>query len=100
MGTSMQIGLDPRAFRKLQSFLVAADAACSKGDFPVVAVDTRLTAVEGSAIAAVAAAEPADLAAAVEELPRAIKGAAQPLSKRNAKTTRNRGAAERWSDQV
>jgi hypothetical protein len=94
------MGLDPRALRKLQSFLVAAEAACSKGDFPVVAVDTRLTAVEGSAIAAVAAAEPTELAAAVEELLRAIKGAAQPLSKSKANAMRTKGGAERQLEQV
>ena len=61
--------------KKLHSFLVAAEAACSKGDFPVAAVDARLTAVPGLATAAV----PTLLAAAVPVLLRAAKGAAQPV---------------------
>lgn len=76
---SVQMGLDPRALRKLQSCLVAAEAACSKGDFPVVTVETALTAVLGFATATVAAAVPAELATAVELLPSAINGAAQPV---------------------
>jgi hypothetical protein len=76
---SLQIGLGPSALRKLQSCLVAAEAACSNGDLPVVAVETRLTAVEGFATAAEAAAVPADPAAVVAEPPRAMSGAAQPV---------------------
>ena len=79
MGISEQIGFDPKAFRKLQSCLVAAEAACSKGDFPVVTVEIALTAVEGLATATDAAAVPAELAAVVAEPPKANSGAAQPL---------------------
>ncbi len=75
----MQMGLDPRALRKLQSCLVAAEAACSRGDFPVVTVETALTAVLGFATATEAAAVPAELATAVVLLPSAINGAAQPV---------------------
>lgn len=79
-GTSVQIGLGPRALRKLQSCLVAAEAACSKGDFPVVAVEIALAAVEGLAAATDTAALPAELAAVVAaELPSANKGAAHPV---------------------
>ena len=73
------MGLDPRALRKLQSCLVAAEAACSSGDFPVVTVETALTAVLGLATATEVAAVPAELATAVAPLPRAISGAAQPV---------------------
>jgi hypothetical protein len=84
-GISLQIGLGPRALRKLQSCFVAAEAACSKGDFPVVAVEIALAAVEGFATATDAAAVPAELATPVAELPRASKGAAQPLKLRQRK---------------
>jgi hypothetical protein len=43
----MQIGLELRGFKKLHSFLVAADAACSSGDLPVTALDAKLVAVTG-----------------------------------------------------
>lgn len=72
------MGLGPNALRKLQSCLVAAEAACSKGDFPVVAVETALTAVDGLAAATETVAVPAELATLVAELPRAKRGAAQP----------------------
>jgi hypothetical protein len=78
MGISTQMGFDPKAFRKLQSCLVTAEAACSKGDFPVVAVEIALAAVEGLATATETAAVPTELAAAVVELPKARSGAAQP----------------------
>lgn len=78
MGISLQMGLGPNALRKLQSCLVAAEAACSKGDFPVVTVETALTAVDGLAAATETAAVPAELATLVAELPRAKRGAAQP----------------------
>jgi hypothetical protein len=78
-GISLQIGLGPKALRKLQSCLVAAEAACSRGDFPVVAVEIALAAVEGFATATETAAEPAELATLVAELPRARRGAAQPV---------------------
>lgn len=78
-GISLQMGLGPKALRKLQSCLVAAEAACSKGDFPVVTVEMVLTAVEGFATATEAAAVPAELATPVAELPRAKRGAAQPI---------------------
>ena len=77
----MQMGLGPKALRKLQSCLVAAEAACSSGDLPVVAVESRLAAVVGLAIAIEVAAVPAELAAAVVELLKASRGAAQPVVK-------------------
>lgn len=80
------MGFGPNAFRKLQSCFVAAEAACSKGDLPVVAVVMALAAVEGFATATVAAAPPTELAAVVAELPRAIKGAAQPVINRHPET--------------
>ena len=78
-GIFTQIGFDPKALRKLQSCLVAAEAACSKGDFPVVAVESALAAVEGFAAATETAAVPTELAAVVAEDPKAISGAAQPM---------------------
>ena len=86
---STQIGFDPKAFRKLQSCLVAAEAACSKGDFPVVAVEIALAAVEGLATATETAVVPAELATVVAELPMARSGAAQPVKLQQiAKTLR------------
>lgn len=76
--TSTQIGLDDSGLKKLHSFLVAAEAACSKGDLPVAAVDARLVAVAGLATAAVATAPPAELAAAELDAPIAAIGATQP----------------------
>ena len=76
----MQIGFEPTTLKKLHSFLVAAEAACSKGDLPVVAVDVRLAAVIGLATAAEVAAVPTELAAAVPVPPRAANGATQPVS--------------------
>lgn len=73
------MGLDPSAFRKLQSCLVAAEAACSSGDLPVVTVEIALAAVLGFASATEAAAVPAELATEVAELPSAKSGAAQPV---------------------
>lgn len=75
---SEQIGFGPNAFKKLQSCLVAAEAACSKGDLPVVTVEIALAAVEGLATAADTATEPAELAAVVADPPKASNGAAQP----------------------
>ena len=77
--TSTQIGFDPTTLRKLHSFLVAADAACSKGDLPVAAVEAMLAAVIGLATAAAPTADPAELAAAVPVAPRAAIGATQPV---------------------
>jgi len=74
----MQIGFKSITLKKLHSFLVAAEAACSRGDLPVAAVDARLVAVTGLATAAVVAAVPTELAAAVPELLNAKSGAAQP----------------------
>ena len=73
----MQIGFESITLKKLHSFLVAAEAACSKGDFPVAAVEARLAAVPGLATAAV----PAVLAAAVPELLSMANGAAQAVKK-------------------
>lgn len=78
MGISEQIGFGPKAFRKLQSCLVAAEAACSRGDLPVVTVEMALAAVEGLATAADTATEPTELAAVVADPPKASNGAAQP----------------------
>lgn len=74
-----QIGFDPKAFRKLQSCLVAAEAACSKGDFPVVTVESALAAVEGLVAATETVAVPTELAAVVAEDPKATSGATQPI---------------------
>jgi len=71
------MGFGPTTLIKLHSFLVAADAACSKGDLPVVAVETMLVAVIGLATATVVAVVPTELAAAVPEAPSAASGAAQ-----------------------
>ncbi len=79
-GISMQIGLAKSGLKKLQSFLVAAEAACSIGDLPVAAVDAKLVAVTGLATAAVATALPAELAAAEPEAPTAAIGAMQPCT--------------------
>ncbi|MBU3613060.1 hypothetical protein [Polynucleobacter sp. MG-27-Goln-C1] len=84
-GISEQIGFGPKAFKKLQSCLVAAEAACSRGDFPVVTVEIVLAAVEGLATATDTAAVPAELATLVAELPKAIKGAAHPVKLRQRK---------------
>jgi hypothetical protein len=78
MGMSVQMGLGPRALRKLQSCLVATEAACSKGDLPVVAVEIALAAVLGLATATETAAVPAELATVVAELLSASNGAAHP----------------------
>ena len=87
--TSSQIGLGPTILIKLHSFLVAAEAACSKGDLPVVTVEATLVAVTGLATAAVAAVVPAELAAAVPVLPSAAKGAAHPCSKARFRNKRD-----------
>jgi hypothetical protein len=78
---STQMGLESRTLKKLHSFLVAAEAACSSGDLPVAAVEATLVAVTGFATAAVATVVPAVLAAAELELPMAASGAAQPASR-------------------
>ena len=77
-GTSTQIGLDERGLKKLHSFLVAAEATCSKGDLPVAAVDAKLVAVIGLATAADTTALPVELAAAELDAPIAAIGATQP----------------------
>ena len=76
--TSSQIGFGPTMLVKLHSFLVAAEAACSNGDFPVVTEDAMLAAVIGLATAAPATVVPAELAAAVPVVPIAAKGAMHP----------------------
>ena len=75
--TSMQMGFESITLKKLHSFLVAAEAACSNGDFPVAALDARLAAVLGLATAAA----PTVLAAVVPELLSAANGAAQAVKK-------------------
>lgn len=82
----MQIGFESITLKKLHSFLVAADAACSKGDFPVAAVEARLAAVLGLATAAV----PAVLTAAVPLELNAANGATQPANNPNAGIKLNR----------
>lgn len=72
----------PTRLNKLQSILVAAEVACSRGDLPVVTVEATLVAVTGLATAAVPAAVPAVLAEAVLADPIAANGAAQALSTR------------------
>jgi hypothetical protein len=79
--TSSQMGLGPIILVKLHSFFVAAEAACSKGDFPVATVEATLVAVIGFAAAAVTTVVPAELAAAVPLVPSAAKGAAHPCNK-------------------
>ena len=79
--TSSQMGFGPTMLVKLHSFLVAADAACSKGDLPVVTVDATLVAVTGLATATAATLVPAELAAAVLLAPIAAIGAAQACKK-------------------
>ncbi|MEY3798765.1 MAG: hypothetical protein RLZZ406_66 [Pseudomonadota bacterium] len=74
----MQIGCPESGFKKLHSFLVAAEAACSRGDLPVVTVDATLAAVTGLATAAVATALPTELAAVPLVAPIAAIGATQP----------------------
>lgn len=69
------MGFESKTLKKLHSFFVAAEAACSRGDFPVTAEDARLTVVPGFATAAV----PTLLAAAVPVLLNTARGAAQPL---------------------
>jgi len=83
--SSWQTGLGPSRFKKLHSFLVASEAACSKGDFPVVTVEATLTAVLGLATAAVATVLPTALAAPVPALPMAANGRAQPDKKKMLK---------------
>jgi len=80
--SSWQTGLGPSRFKKLHSFLVASEAACSKGDFPVVTVEATLIAVVGLATAAVATVPPTALAAPAPALPIAAMGRAQPDKKK------------------
>ena len=87
--TSSQMGLGPIILVKLHSFFVAAEAACSKGDFPVVTVEATLVAVIGFAAAAVTTVVPAELAAAVPLVPSAAKGAAHPCSKARFRNKRD-----------
>ena len=61
---------------------MACEAACSKGDFPVVTVEATLIAVLGLATAAVATVPPTALAAPVPALPMAAKGRAHPDKKK------------------
>jgi hypothetical protein len=101
MGTSEQIGFGPRAFRKLQSCLVAAEAACSKGDFPVVTVEIALAAVVGLAAATETAVVPAELAAVVPALPKKARAAAQPLKlKQSATLARMMQGEKKKADQT
>jgi hypothetical protein len=83
-GISEQIGFGPKAFKKLQSCLVAAEAACSRGDFPVAAVEMALAAVEGLATATEAAVVLAELATVTPALPSAAKAAAHPVRLRQS----------------
>ena len=81
----MQIDFPESGLKKLHSFLVAAEAACSRGDLPVVTVDATLAAVAGLATAAVATAPPVVLAAAEPEAPTAASGATQACNPRPQK---------------
>ncbi len=63
---------------------MAADAACSSGDLPVTAEEAKLAAVLGLATATVTTAVPAELAAAVPELPSAARGAKHPCIAKGA----------------
>ena len=92
----MQIGLDDSGFKKLHSFLVAAEAACSKGDLPVAAVDAKLVAVIGLATAAVATAPPAELAAAELDEPITAMGATQPCKPKQAITRNGQAQKFKW----
>ena len=83
-GISMQIACPESGLKKLHSFLVAAEAACSIGDLPVATVDATLVAVIGLATAAVATALPAELAAAELDAPTAASGATQPCKSKQA----------------
>jgi len=83
--TSIQIGFESIILKKLHSFLVAAEAACSKGDLPVAAVEAKLAAVLGLATAA----EPTVLAAAVPLLLSTAIGAAQAVNNPNVKIMTN-----------
>ena len=96
MGISRQMGLAARALIKLQSFLVAADVACSKGDLPVVALEAMLVAVTGFATATVATVVPAVLAAAVPEAPTAARGAKQPCKQTKLKMRNTPTPAFNW----
>jgi hypothetical protein len=78
MTSSWQTGLGPKRFKKLHSFFVACEAACSRGDLPVATVVVILAAVIGLAITAVVIAPPTAFAVA------AI-GIAQPDRKRKPK---------------
>ena len=84
--TSIHIGFEPMTLKKLHSFLVAAEAACSRGDFPVAAVEAKLAAVAGLATAA----DPMLLAAAELELLRNASGAAQADRKKIVRKQRHR----------
>ena len=74
------MGFEPTTLKKLHSFLVAAEAACSRGDLPVAAVEARLAAVPGLATAAV----PTALAADVPVLLSTANGAAHADKNPNA----------------
>jgi len=86
--TSTQIGFEPSTLKKLHSFLVAAEAACSRGDLPVATVEARLAAVPGFATAAV----PTELAAAVPVLLSTANGAAHAVNNPNAQLMRTQRA--------
>jgi len=96
MGISTQMGLATSALIKLQSFLVAADVACSSGDLPVVAVEARLVAVTGFATATVATVVPAELAAALPDAPTAARGATQPCRQNKLKTRKRLSPVCSW----
>ena len=91
--TSMQSTCEPIRLKRLHSFLVAADAACSSGDLPVVTVDVRLAAVTGFAAAAVVMLVPAVLDTAVPEAPIAAMGATHAERKMLAKRTLTKRSA-------
>ena len=92
----MQIDCPESGLKKLHSFLVAADAACSKGDLPVAAVDARLVAVAGLATAADTAAPPAELAAAELVAPIAAIGATQACKPKQAIISSGQAQKFKW----
>lgn len=89
--------LPPTTLKKLHSFLVAAEAACSKGDLPVAAVEAMLVAVIGLATAAVATVVPAELAAVVPVALMAAIGATHPCRVNNPKKLNRQAQHRSWA---
>ena len=94
--TSVQIGLAESGLKTLHSFLVAAEAACSKGDLPVAAVEAKLVAVIGLVTAADATAPPAELAAAELDAPIAAMGATQACKPKQVIISNGQAQKFKW----